>query len=301
MPALIGTAVPHDHTGKRLAVAIGGTVIDAGSDDLPFIAGYPGNYFVECVRSTSNQSLIESATGNEVFLRTSDGELVEVQEFTGGVFRDVSWDNAEPLRLTSVGVNYTVRVRKTGAAWLPSDAGFNANAPFGAGESAYRVFTNGPAPAPQHRFTRSLERTFSGHPAWGGGNVQNNPAGNQRIDFVNDGTNWECWQIVPFDGPAISGVHGACMMQLRNRDKGRGSNTLEEMPSRVTLSGADWTGLPWTFTRTTNPAQFTNVAGGSSARKAVRYIADRTVAAGATAASLGIAQGESFTIEIFFD
>lgn len=151
-----------------------------------------------------------------------------------------------------------------------------------------------------YEFTRTLERTFSGHPAWGGGNVNDNAAGNRRADFVHEGTNWEMWQAVPFDGPAIGGVHGACMIQLRNRDKNRGQNTLEEMPSKVTISGADWTGLPWTFTRTTSTSQFSNVASGNSARKAVRYIADRTVPSGDTPTSVGIAQGESFTITLEF-
>ena len=163
------------------------------------------------------------------------------------------------------------------------------------------------APAADATFTRTIERAFSGHPAWGGGNVNNNAVGNRRADFVHEGTNWEMWQIVPFDGTAIGGVHGACRVQLRNRDKSRGTNTLEEMPARVRLSGADWTGLPWTFTRTTAAAQFTNVASGSGARKAVTYIADRVVAAGDTPASVGIADptqpgvdGESFTIDLFF-
>ena len=157
-----------------------------------------------------------------------------------------------------------------------------------------------PGPEPDFTFTRTLERTFSGHPAWGGGNVNNNAAGNRRADFVHEGTNWEMWQIVPFDGAPIGGVHGACRIQFRNRDVGRGQNTLEMMPSRIALRGADWDGLPWTFTRTTNPAQFTNVAGDNSARKAVTYIADRAVAAGDTPASVGIAQGEEFTIDLYF-
>ena len=137
--------------------------------------------------------------------------------------------------------------------------------------------------------------------------MNSNAAGNRRADFVHEGTNWEMWQIVPFDGPAIGGVLGACRLQLRNRDKSRGTNTLEEMPARVRLSGADWTGLPWTFTRTTNGSQFTNVASGSSARKAVTYLPDRDVT-GLTPAGVGIADptqagvdGESFTIDLFFD
>ena len=162
------------------------------------------------------------------------------------------------------------------------------------------VIASQSAAAPSgYRFTRTLERTFSGHPAWGGGNVNNNAVGNRRIDFVHEGTNWELWQILPFDGPAVGGVLGACRLQLRNRDKNRGTNTLAEMPARCRLSGADWTGLPWTFTRTTAAAQFTNVASGSGARKAVTYIADRA-SVGASPAAVGIAQGESFTIELFF-
>ena len=158
-----------------------------------------------------------------------------------------------------------------------------------------------------YAFTRTIERAFSGHPAWGGGNVNNNPVGNRRIDFVHEGVNWEVWQILPFDGPAVGGVLGACRVQLRNRDKSRGQNTLAEMPAKVTLSGADWSGLPWTFTRTSAAAQFTNVGSGQGARKAVTYIADRVISAGATPASVGIADptqpgqdGESFTIRLEF-
>ena len=172
---------------------------------------------------------------------------------------------------------------------------------------AHAVIARAAPAAPSYRFTRTTERAFSGFPAWGGGNVNNNAVGNRRIDFVHEGTNWEVWQIVPFDGVAIGGQHGACRVQLRNRDKSRGTNTLEEMPARVTLSGADWTGLPWTFTRTTAAAQFTNVGNGNAARKAVTYVADRAVAAGATPANLGIANptspgvdGEAFTIDFFF-
>ena len=152
-----------------------------------------------------------------------------------------------------------------------------------------------------HRFTRTLERSFSGFPAWGGGNVNNNAVGNRRADFVQDGVNWELWQIVPFDGVVIGGVHGACRLQLRNRDVSRGANTLEMMPTRVELSGADWRGLPWTFMRTPNDSEFTNVASGQSARKAVSYHADRSIASNVTPASLGIAEGESFTITLHFD
>lgn len=158
--------------------------------------------------------------------------------------------------------------------------------------------------APTYEFTRTLDRTFTGggvsFPTWGGGNVNNNAAGNRRADFVHGGMDWEMWQVVPFDGPGIGGTLGAARVQLRNRDVGRGANTLEMMPTKITLSGADWTGLPWTFTRTTNAADFDNVASGNSARKAVTYVADRTIASDATPAGVGIAQGESFTITLEF-
>ena len=194
MPSVIGTAVPHDHMGNRLAVSIGSTVIDPG---------------------------VVAPSGD--------------------------------------------------------------------------VYT----------FARTLDRTFSGHPTWGGGNVNNGAVGNRRADFEHNGANWELWQVIPFDGPAISGQLGACRVHLRNRSKGRGQNQLAEMPDRLELSAgagqtADWIGLPWAFTRTTSAAQFTNVAGGAAARKAVTYIPAR-VNPGASPAAVGIAQGESFTVALFFD
>lgn len=149
---------------------------------------------------------------------------------------------------------------------------------------------------------RTLDRAFSGHPAWGGGNV-----GAAAFDYEHDGARFRVWQIIPFDGPAIQGVLGACRIHIRNRDVNRGQNTLEMMPDRITLSDADWTGLPWTFTRTTNPAQFVNVASGNAARKAVTYIADRTITVGTTAGSLGIdapasgQPGDTFTATFHYD
>ena len=147
-------------------------------------------------------------------------------------------------------------------------------------------------------FSRTLDRTFSGHPAWGGGNV-GNPA-----NFVHNNEDWRMYQVIPFDGPAAGGVLGACRIHIRNRDKSRGQNMLDEMPTRLEISKgagdtADWTGLPWTFTRTTDPAQFTNAGSGGAARKQVTYIADRA-SVGASPAAVGVAQGESFTVTLFF-
>ena len=164
-----------------------------------------------------------------------------------------------------------------------------------------------PPPVPSYAFSRALDRTFSGHPVWGGGNVNNSGSGNRRrADFEHDGQMFEIWQVIPFDGPAIGGVLGACTIQIRNRSKNRGQNTLEEMPTRITLSAeggdtADWTGLPWSFTRGTGgAARFGNVSSGNSARVRVQYLADRP-SVGASPAAVGIAQGESFTFTAFFD
>ena len=150
--------------------------------------------------------------------------------------------------------------------------------------------------------TKTIDRAFSGHPAWGGGNV-----GSDAFDFMHLGERWRLYQVIPFDGPAIQGVLGNARIHIRNRDKGRGQNTLAEMPTKLTLSGADWTGLPWTFTRTTSNAGFSNAGSGNTARKSVVYTADRNIPAGTTAASLGIADptqpgqsGESFTIRLDF-
>ena len=189
MPSVIGTAVPHDHTGARLAVSIGGTLIDPGAAPAPVVPSYAAS--------------------------------------------------------------------------------------------------------------RALDRVVSGHPAWGGGNV-----GAAAFDFVHDGSRFRVYQVLPFDGPAVGGVLGACRIHIRNRDKGRGQNTLAEMPSRLTLSAeagdtADWTGLPWSFTRSTNPAHFSNAGSGGTARKQVTYIADRA-SVGASPAAVGIDRGESFTFTLYF-
>lgn len=170
---------------------------------------------------------------------------------------------------------------------------------------AQAVFQPAVRATPTFSFSRTLERTFSGHPAWGGGNVQDNAVGNRRADFTKGGENWEVWQVIPFDGPAISGVLGACRLHLRNRSKNRGQNLLADMPTRVVLSAgagntADWIGLPWSFTRSTNQSLFMNVASGNSARKSVTYIADRA-SIPANAGLAGIAQGESFTFTLQFD
>lgn len=154
---------------------------------------------------------------------------------------------------------------------------------------------------PSFTLARTLDRTWGSGagatPGSGGGNV---PA----QTFVHNGATWELWQVVPFLGSAVSPPSvGDCRVQLRDRSVGRGQNQLENMPSRIILSigsgdTADWTGLPWTFTRPSASNKFTNVGSGQSARKGIDYEPVHTVGANPTA--VGIAQGESFRITLEF-
>ena len=166
---------------------------------------------------------------------------------------------------------------------------------------ANAVFKRKAAVAAGITLARTLDRTWgSGAGATfgsGGGNVA-------AQEFVNDGTNWELWQVVPFLGSAVSPPSvGDCRIQLRNRDKSRGQNLLTEMPSQIRLfagSGdtADWTGLPWVFNRPTAANKFTNVGSGNGARKGIDYEPVHTI--GANPGAVGIAQGESFRIALIF-
>ena len=152
-----------------------------------------------------------------------------------------------------------------------------------------------------YTLSRTLDRTWGSGagatPGSGGGNV---PA----QTFVHEGDTWELWQVVPFLGSAVSPPSaGDCRIQLRNRAVNRGSMVLSDMPTKITLlmgSGdtADWTGLPWTFTRPTANNKFTNVGSGNSARKGIDYEPEHSLGANPTA--VGIAQGESFRITLFF-
>ena len=158
----------------------------------------------------------------------------------------------------------------------------------------------GPEPI-SFTLARTLDRTWGSGagatPGSGGGNVS-------PQTFVHNGETWQLWQVVPFLGSGVSPPSvGDCRVQLRNRAKNRGSNLLEDMPTRIILSigagdTADWTGLPWTFTRPTANNKFTNVASGNNARKGIDYEPVHTPAANPGAA--GIAQGESFRITLFF-
>ena len=142
---------------------------------------------------------------------------------------------------------------------------------------------------------RTLDRTFTDTPASGGGNVPPDT-------FTHEGNTWQLWQAIPFLGNAVSSTNrGRCRVHLRNRGVSRNAMTLESMPTRIVISGNDWDGLPWEFTRPTSTATFSSPGGGNSARRSLDYIPVRTIAAGDTPASVGIAQGESFTITLHFE
>lgn len=145
--------------------------------------------------------------------------------------------------------------------------------------------------------SRTLDRSFGtggSTPASGGGNVSPDT-------FVNDGTNWELWQVIPYLGAGVVGSDdfGDCRVQLRNRDKGVGQSTLAEMPRQVILTMDNWSGSPWTFNRPTSNAKF-STAGNNNAnrRRVIDYEPARTP--GANAAAEGIAQGQSFTVTLIF-
>lgn len=162
--------------------------------------------------------------------------------------------------------------------------------------------SGGPGPQPpaptSYRIERTLDRTFTDTPGSGGGNVSPD-------EFEHEGDSWQLWQVLPFVGASVdSGAVGRCRIQIRDRSVGRGQNLLENMPTRIELSAsgaetADWTGLPWAFTRSAE--NFRNVGSGNAARKSVDYLPTRSIPAGQTPAQAGVGQGETFTITLIFE
>lgn len=151
---------------------------------------------------------------------------------------------------------------------------------------------------PSFSFERTLDRTFTDTPASGGGNVS-------PQTFEYEGNTWQLWQVIPFLGAGVGPPSaGDCRVQLRNRGVGRGQNLLADMPSRVVLSvvgsqTADWTDLPWEFTRPTAGNKYTSPGSGNNARRAIDYEPVRSVA-GLSPAGVSITQGETFTITLIF-
>ena len=148
---------------------------------------------------------------------------------------------------------------------------------------------------------RTLDRTFAGDtPASGGGNVPPDV-------FMRGDDTWQLYQVVPFLGVGVSPrTIGDCRIHIRDRSISRNQMELADMPDRVILSAAagqtaDWTDLPWIFTRPTANNKFTSPGSGSSARRSVDYEPERSIAGGVNASSLGIAQGETFTITLEWD
>ena len=109
---------------------------------------YPGGYWAELVRSTSSSSLVESAAGTNVWLRTSDGLPLEQQLFLAGGWRAIFSDLDEPDYLSSTVDSNPYRFRKTGEDWLPDANGLRINTINWGGKSTYRFFESGASPEP---------------------------------------------------------------------------------------------------------------------------------------------------------
>ena len=152
-----------------------------------------------------------------------------------------------------------------------------------------------------YRISRSLDRTFTDTPASGGGNVTPDT-------FTRNGATWQIWQVIPFLGSGVFPPSvGDCRIHIRDTSVDRDQNLLANMPSRIVLSAAagdtaDWTDLPWEFTRPGPAAsnKFTSPGSGNDARRGIDYEPVRNVS-GLTPSGVGIAEGESFTITIYFD
>ena len=151
------------------------------------------------------------------------------------------------------------------------------------------------AGGPQFTINVELDRTFSGDTPAAGPRSPSAGVFNPWT-FTHEGNSWELWQAIPFLGSAVSGNVGYCRIQLRNRAVLRNAMQLSDMPTRIVISGQDWSDLPWEFTR---PASGLGSPGGEpNARRSLDYVPARTP--GANAAAEGIAQGESFDITMFF-
>lgn len=166
---------------------------------------------------------------------------------------------------------------------------------------AANVFKAKAAAVTSYTLARTLDRAWGSGagltPGSGGGNTV-------AQTFTHLGDSWQLWQVVPFLGSAVGPRSvGDCRLHLRNTAKSRAQNQLSEMPARIRLFAgagdtADWTGLPWEFTRPTANNKFTNAGSGNSARKSIDYEPVHSVGANPTA--VGIAQGETFRIELIF-
>ena len=148
---------------------------------------------------------------------------------------------------------------------------------------------------------RTMDRVFSGTtPASGGGNVPPSV-------FTHEGNEWRLYQVIPFLGQGVvpANRNGHLRVHLRDRSVNRGEMTLASMPDRIEISGASWTGLPWTFKKPTSEATFTNAGSGNAARKSLDYIPDRQPLASASASGISLDTSpqnrETFVIKLFFD
>ena len=281
----------------------GGSAISNGFASGSEVFSASPSYWAEIVRSSSSQSLTESATGNHAWLRTSDGEPLEQQWVSLGMWTDEGEDLSEPDYLSSIPGGATRRFRKPGLQWIPSRQGVSVGSIAWGGLTTHRFFSRQypPSSTKSYSVRRTIDKAFGATLASGGGSVTPDT-------FMHGGVSWELWQVVPIIGANVSasGV-GDCRIQLRNRGKGRGQNLLSEMPSSIKISketgdSANWTILPWTFYRpaASEALKFSNVGSGNSARKAVDYESDNSPWI-SSSAEAKISNGDTFTITMYFD
>ena len=112
-----------------------------GRSAVRYGPGYFPGYWAELVRSSSTSSLRENAAGNQIWLRTSDGEPLRQQFdnlFYG--FVDITADENEPDSVGPVGQKFVFRAMKPGQTWIPSDTGFRLDTIPWRGASTYRFF-----------------------------------------------------------------------------------------------------------------------------------------------------------------
>ena len=156
-----------------------------------------------------------------------------------------------------------------------------------------------PTPTPSGiQLTVTLDRTFAGDTPAAGPNIGSIPS------FQYNSMTWEMYQAIPFLGINVSPFQrGDARIQLRPSGIDADSMTMDDYPATITMStDANWLNKPWTFTRGTDANQFNNNIGrgGAHHRTAMDYervIENRNVQ---TAALLGVAQGQSFTVELTF-
>lgn len=150
-----------------------------------------------------------------------------------------------------------------------------------------------------YQLNMSTDRIFTDTPA-AGPNVGSIPT------FDHDGDTWEVWQIIPFLGASIVGTTlGDLRFQGRIEGQSAASLNLADLPDVITVTRAEWTGSPLSFTRPTSGAKYRTAGSGGSIRRVADYTPTRAVI-GASPAALGISgppppgQADNFDVTFTF-